>query len=87
MKKILILMISLGLLSCANETPKNYVMLQGKVAGPGVLPPEACINPQDFLALLPQVMQLDEKKEGGERFGGVIVEEVDEAGHIRKLDI
>ncbi len=31
MKKILLLMISLGLLSCAKEAPKNYVMLKGKV--------------------------------------------------------
>jgi thiol-disulfide isomerase/thioredoxin len=31
MKKLLLLMISLGLLSCGDETPKNYVMLKGKV--------------------------------------------------------
>jgi len=63
------------------------LMHDGKVEGPGVMPPEACVNPQDFLDIVPQVMNLDEKKEGGERFGGVIVEHVDESGKVTKLDI
>ena len=63
------------------------LMQQGKVAGPGVAPPEGCVNPLDFLALVPQVMKLDQKKEGGESFGGVIVEQVDAAGKVTKLDI
>jgi len=32
-------------------------------------------------------MKLDEKKEGGDSFGGVIVESVDSAGEVTKLDI
>jgi saccharopine dehydrogenase (NAD+, L-lysine forming) len=63
------------------------LMLQGKVKGPGVLPPEACVNPLDFIALVPEVMKLDKKKEGGKGFGGVIVERVDEDGKVTKLDI
>ena len=39
------------------------------------------------LALLPEVMTLDEKKEGGKSFGGFIVEAVDENGKISKFDI
>ena len=65
----------------------TLLMQEGKVAGPGVLPPEACLNPMDFLALVPKVMKLDQKKEGGKSFGGIIVEQVDENGIIKKLDI
>lgn len=63
------------------------LMQQRKVKGPGVLPPEAGVNPNDFLALVPQIMKLDAKKEGGQGFGGVIVEQVDEKGNVKKLDI
>jgi len=63
------------------------LMLEGKVSGKGVMPPEACMNPLDFIGLIPQVMKLDKKKEGGKSFGGVIIEQVDETGQIKKLDI
>lgn len=63
------------------------LMAMGKVKGPGVLPPEACVNPADFLALVPRVMKLDQQKEGGKAFGGIIVEQVDEAGNIKKINI
>ena len=63
------------------------LMAQGKVKGPGVLPPEGCVNPNDFLALVPKVMKLDAKKEGGKAFGGIVVEQVDEAGNIQKINI
>ena len=63
------------------------LMLQGKVKGKGVLPPEGCLNPTDFLELVPRLMKLDRKKEGGQSFGGVIVEQVDENGRITKLNI
>ena len=62
-------------------------MLRGKIKGKGVMPPEACIAPLDFIGLVPQVMALDAKKEGGAKFGGVIVEQVDAAGKVTKLDI
>ena len=63
------------------------LMAKGKITGPGVLPPEACVEPMDFVGLITQVMKLDARKEGGESFGGVIVESVDEAGNVTKLDI
>ena len=63
------------------------LMLQGKVLGKGVLPPEGCVKPTDFIDLVPKVFKLDDKKEGGEAFGGVIVEHVDETGKVTKLDI
>ena len=63
------------------------LMQQGKITEKGVLPPEGCINPTDLLALVPTVMKLDAKKEGGESFGGVIVQQIDEHGVITNLDI
>jgi saccharopine dehydrogenase (NAD+, L-lysine-forming) len=63
------------------------LMATGKVKGPGVLPPEACLDPMDFVGLVTRVMKLDTKKEGGESFGGVIVEMVDDKGVVTKLDI
>jgi len=63
------------------------LMQQGKITAKGVLPPEACINPTDLLELVPKVMKLDSKKEGGDSFGGVIVQQIDENGKITKIDI
>ncbi|MEA3221581.1 MAG: saccharopine dehydrogenase NADP-binding domain-containing protein [Thermodesulfobacteriota bacterium] len=63
------------------------LMQQGKIAEKGVFPPEGCVDPQDFLDILPQVIKLDKVKEGGESFGGLIVEMVDEKGNIKKIDI
>ncbi len=63
------------------------LMLMGKITHKGILPPEACVHPADFIGLISKVMKLDEKKEGGESFGGVIVERVDETGRVEKLDI
>jgi len=63
------------------------LMQEGKIKDKGVLPPEACMKPADFLELLPRVMDLDKKKEGGDSFGGVIVQSVDEEGNITTLDM
>jgi saccharopine dehydrogenase (NAD+, L-lysine-forming) len=63
------------------------LMQQGKISAKGVLPPEGCINPIDLLALVPKIMKLDSKKEGGESFGGVIVQQIDENGKITNIDI
>jgi saccharopine dehydrogenase (NAD+, L-lysine-forming) len=63
------------------------LMASGRVKGTGVMPPEACINPMDFVSLITKVMKLDKKKQGGESFGGVIVEMKDEHGVVSMLDI
>jgi saccharopine dehydrogenase (NAD+, L-lysine-forming) len=63
------------------------LLKNGLVKGPGVLPPEACIEPMDFVLHVPQVMKMDEKKEGGESFGGVIVQKVDENGNITAVNL
>jgi len=58
------------------------LMQQGRVKGPGVLPPEACVDPMDFISYVPQVMKMDVQKEGGESFGGIIIQKVDAAGVV-----
>jgi saccharopine dehydrogenase (NAD+, L-lysine-forming) len=63
------------------------LMQQGKITAKGVLPPEACINPSDLIGLVPQVMKLDSKKEGGESFGGFVVQSVDAQGNITTVDV
>ncbi len=63
------------------------LMQMGKIKTKGVLPPEGCVNPTDLLELVPKVMKLDSKKEGGESFGGIIVQEIDENGKITKINI
>ena len=62
------------------------LMAQGKITARGIVPPEACVNPMDFISTVPQVMKMDEKKEGGESFGGVIIQQVDAAGNVKNLD-
>ncbi len=63
------------------------LMAQGKITEKGVLPPEACVNPFDFVGLVPQVMTMDEKKEGGESFGGVIIQKVDADGNVENVEL
>lgn len=63
------------------------LMAMGKITKKGVLPPEACVEPMDFVSLISKAMKLDARKEGGESFGGVIVERIDETGRVEKLDI
>jgi saccharopine dehydrogenase (NAD+, L-lysine-forming) len=63
------------------------LMQMGKIKTKGVLPPEGCINPLDLLELVPKVMKLDSKKEGGESFGGVIVQQFDENGKMTNIDL
>ena len=63
------------------------LMVQGKITEKGVMPPEGCINPQDFLDLITPVMKLDEKKGDADSFSGVIVQHVDALGKVTTLDI
>lgn len=58
----------------------------GRIDKKGVWPPEACVNPADFLDLLPSVITL-EKGEDGKGFGGVIVEQIDAQGNLKRIEI
>jgi saccharopine dehydrogenase (NAD+, L-lysine forming) len=63
------------------------LMVMGKVSGPGILPPEACVDPSDFIGLITKVMNLGDKKKESDSFSGVIVERIDENGNVENLDI
>lgn len=65
----------------------TILMQEGRITKKGVFPPEGCMNPLHFITEIPKVMKLDTKKEGGDSFGGVIVESVDEAGNVKTIDI
>lgn len=60
------------------------LMLKGQVDGPGVMPPEGCVSPMDFLALMGPV--LASRKESGS-FEGLKVEKVDENGNVENVDL
>ena len=61
----------------------TILVATGKVDRTGVLPPEAAVDPFDFLALLPQVMP---SSEDGKGFDGVKVEMIDAQGRTQSLD-
>ncbi len=63
------------------------LMLQGKITVRGVVPPEAAVNPMEFIGMVPNVMKVDAKKEGGAGFGGVMVQEIDADGNVKNLDL
>jgi saccharopine dehydrogenase-like NADP-dependent oxidoreductase len=63
------------------------LMHQGKITEKGILPPEAAVNPADFLGLLPQIMDMDKAKSGGGSFSGFLIEKVDENGNVSKVDM
>ncbi|MCP3950713.1 MAG: saccharopine dehydrogenase [Desulfobacterales bacterium] len=66
----------------------GLLMQQGKITQKGVLPPEGCVNPVDFIDLITIVMDLDKKdKESHDEFGGVIVQKIDDQGNMETIDI
>lgn len=60
------------------------LLQQGLVTEKGVLPPEAAINPVDFLALVPEVLAT---RAGKGSFEGVVVEKVDELGQVKIIQL
>jgi saccharopine dehydrogenase (NAD+, L-lysine forming) len=63
------------------------LMNRGKIARKGIFPPEAGINPSDFIAMLPEAFDLKKSAADGESFGGFLVEKVDEQGNVTKINI
>ena len=63
------------------------LMQRGEINKKGVFPPEAGVEPMDFMALMPEVIKLNDDKEGGDSFGGVIIQRVDADGTISNIDI
>jgi saccharopine dehydrogenase (NAD+, L-lysine-forming) len=60
------------------------LMRRGKVTEKGVLPPEACVKPLDFLGLMQEHLKLD-KMTGGE--SPLIIESVDKDGNVEQLEM
>ncbi len=58
------------------------MMQQGKINKKGVSPPEGCVNPVEFLALMQRVLKPG-KGEGS--FEGVLVQSIDEHGKVEEL--
>jgi len=65
----------------------GILMQQGRINQKGVMPPEACIDPNDFIQLIATVMKLDQREAEDDSFSGVIVQKVDERGEIETLEI
>lgn len=61
------------------------MMNKGKIYGKGVMPPEACVNPMEFISIISEVMDLGKKD--SDDFKGIIIEKVDENGTITTMDV
>jgi saccharopine dehydrogenase (NAD+, L-lysine forming) len=48
------------------------LLQRGKISGKGVMPPEACVNPMDFLALMPEVIDLEKNKASWQGFQRIL---------------
>jgi saccharopine dehydrogenase (NAD+, L-lysine forming) len=62
-------------------------MHQGMVKEDGVMPPEACINADEFIKLVPEIMQSDESSQKEGAFEGFLVEQVDKDGNVTIIDL
>ena len=60
------------------------LMKRGKITEKGVLPPEACVNPMDFLGIMQKHLKLD-KVSGGD--SPLIIESISEDGKIERLEL
>jgi len=63
----------------------TMLMQRGQVQGPGVLPPEACIRPMEFLPLALEIFSRDAAGKG-QPSEGLIVERIDENGTPHRIN-
>mgnify|MGYP003573416004 CR=1 FL=1 len=61
-------------------------MQQGNITAKGVVPPEGCMKPRDFLDLWKPLMGVKEDEAGKSADTGIIVEQIDEHGEVTVLD-
>lgn len=62
------------------------LMGQGKLKGKGVLPPEACVDPKEFIAVVKPLMDMTEQVDGKKPDSSIIFEHVNETGQVTVLD-
>ncbi len=60
------------------------LMQRGKITEKGVLPPEACVNPLDFLLVMKNQLKLDKVTGEG---SPLIIESIDADGNLEQLEI
>ncbi len=62
------------------------LMNRGKIKEKGVLPPEACVNPSDFLKIFRKYFRL---KSASDEKGGspLIVESIDAEGNVKRIEL
>ncbi len=62
-------------------------MHKGLVLGKGVMPPEACINPNEFISLMPEIMKVDDTSKRNGAFAGFLVEKINDDGSSTEMKI
>ena len=62
------------------------LMQQGKITAKGVLPPEGCIKPREFIDLFKPLMGVKDNAAGKSGDSSLIIERVDEDGTVTVLD-
>jgi len=60
------------------------LMKRGKITEKGVLPPEACVDPLDFLGIMQEHLKLDKVSSGD---SPLIIESIDKDGKATRLEI
>ena len=68
----------------ALDNPSNASEILNKIKEKGILPPEGCINPLDFLTVVQKFLKLE--KVGG-KGSPLIVESIDAEGTVQKITI
>ena len=61
-------------------------MQQGKIRGKGVLPPEGCMKPREFLDLWKPLMGVKDGEAGKSADTGIVIEKIDETGKMTLLE-
>ncbi|MHA1746866.1 MAG: saccharopine dehydrogenase family protein [Promethearchaeota archaeon] len=62
----------------------TILMVRGKVKGPGVVPPEACLSFWDFIELMKNQLSIDDKSE--DKKSPLIFQSIDENGKIKTIE-
>jgi len=62
------------------------MMQEGKVAGKGILPPEGCIKPQEFIDIYRPIVDDVDSESGKSGASTILIEQVDAQGNVTTLD-
>ena len=60
------------------------LMYRGKIKAKGVLPPEACVDPMDFLGIMQESLKLEEITG---KHSPLLIESIDDKGNIKHLSL